>query len=74
MIKYPGLPFLSPEIHELHTSGIQSAQLLKIFRFVEYFGKREEESPGLETKEDSGTLYRKICMLLYIYCIRCGGN
>ena len=74
MIMCPGLPFLSPEIHELHASGMGSAQLLKVFYFVQYFGKREEESPGLGTKGAARTLYRNICTQLYTYCISCGGN
>lgn len=73
MIKYPGLPFLSLEIYKLHASGIQSAQLLRVFHFVKFFRKRDGEPSGLDSKKESGTLYRKICMLLYTYCISCGG-
>jgi hypothetical protein len=74
MMKHPGLPFLSPEIHELRTSGMDPAQLYKVFRFVEYFGKGRQEPPGPQTNGESGALYRKICMLLYTYSISCGGN
>jgi hypothetical protein len=73
MVERPGLSFLSPEIHELRTSGIESAQLVKLFNFVGYFGKREEESLGLETKGESGTLLKYICML-YTYWTSCGAN
>lgn len=69
MIERPGLPFLFPQVHELKASGIESAQLIKLFTFVGYFGKGEEESP----KGESRTLYKVICML-YTYWTSCGAN
>jgi hypothetical protein len=62
MIKYPGLSFLSPEIYELRASGIESAQLLKVFHFVEYFGKERNHLRGLKRKKRAGRcIERFVC-------------
>ena len=63
MVKYPGLPFLSLEIHALRVSGLDPAQLLKTFQFVQFFGRRPEGEPAGKSE----LWYRKICMLLYNY-------
>jgi hypothetical protein len=69
MVKYPGLPFLPPEIHALRLSGFDRAQLLETFQFVQFFGRRPEGEPA----EESELWYRKICTLLYTY-IGCLGR
>jgi hypothetical protein len=75
MVKHPGLPFLSPEIRELQVSDNDPAQLLRTFHFVQFFGKRHEGALGLvqkgELERKTELWYRKICMLLYTYCIGC---
>lgn len=61
MVKYPGLPFLFPEIRELQVSNFDPAQLLKTFRFVQFFRKRHEE----EVSGKAERWYENICRLLY---------
>jgi hypothetical protein len=63
MVKYPGLPSLSPEIYALEVSGFDPAQLLKTFQFVQFFRRRQEGQSAGNTK----LCYRNICMLLHTY-------